>query len=123
VHGDLAAKLTTAFNARDNDALRSLVAEDATWGDDPGGESFCHDRAGIVRHLEQLLAEGLRPTIVDTTTGPGGIAARFAVEWPGADEGRAGRSTVAQVYVVTSGLVAEIHGHDDMASAVAAVSR
>jgi hypothetical protein len=52
-----------------------MLAEGATWGEDPAGESFCHDRDAIIRNLKRLLAEGVRATIVDTTTGPRGIAA------------------------------------------------
>jgi hypothetical protein len=118
----LATQLRTAFNARDIDVLRSLLAESATWGEDPSGESFCHDRDDIIRHLKQLLAEGVRATIVETTTGPRGIAAQVEVEWPDPDEARPERIKLSQVYVVTDGLVTEIHGHDDKDSALAAIS-
>src|SRR5436305_8221716 len=37
----LATRLRTAFNARDIDALRSLLAEGATWGEDPDVEPYC----------------------------------------------------------------------------------
>jgi hypothetical protein len=122
VNEDLATQLRTVFNDRDIDALRPLLATGATWGDDPGSESFCHDRDGILRRLKMLLAAGVRPTIVETTTGQRGIAARIEVEWPNA-EAPQGRITYAQAYLVDDGLVTEIHGYDDIDSAVAAVSR
>jgi hypothetical protein len=118
----LATRLRTAFNARDIDTLRSMLAEGATWGEDPIGESFCYDRNDIIRHLKQLLAEGVRTTIVKTTTGPHGIAAEVEVEWPDAEDARPDRISFCQVYVVTDGLVTEIHGHDDKDSALAAIS-
>src|SRR5262249_36124475 len=84
---------------------------------------FCPDRDDIIRRLKQLLAAGVRATIVQTTTGPGGIAALVEVEWPKAEDGHPTRISYSQVYVVTDGLVTEIHWHDDIDSAIAAVSR
>jgi hypothetical protein len=90
-------QLRLAFNARDVDGLRSLLAEGATWGEDPSGESFCHDRNDIIRHVKQLLAEGVRATIVETTTGPRGIAAQVDVEWPRPDDAPPDRIRIFQV--------------------------
>ena len=118
----LAAQLQVAFNARDIDTLRSLLAEGATWGEDPEGASFCHDRAAIIRDVQQLFDQGVEATIVDTTTGPKGIAVRLHVEWPGPEDQRPEAQTIYQAYMVTDGLVVEIHGHDDEASALAAVT-
>jgi hypothetical protein len=59
---------------------------------------------------------------VETTTGPRGIAAQVEVLWPDPDDARPGRMSISQVYVVTDGLVTEIHGHDDKDSALAAIS-
>jgi hypothetical protein len=121
VDEDLATQIRTAFNARDIDVVRSLLAENATWGEDPSGEWSCHDRNDIIRRVKQLLDTGVRATIVETSTGPLGIAARLEVDWPKGSDGGS-RATYYQVYVVTDGLVTEIHGHDDMDSARAAIS-
>ena len=118
----MAARTRTSFNTRDIDALRSLIAEDATWGEDPEGDSFCHNRDAIISNLKRLLAEGIRATIVDTTTGPRGIAAHMQVEWPDPATARPDRIDFFQVYVVTGGLITEIHGHDNRDSAMAAIS-
>jgi hypothetical protein len=122
VNEALATQLRTAFNARDIDTLRSLLAEGATWGEDPHGELFCHDRDGIVRHVKQLLAAGVRATIVETRPGTRGLAAQVEVEWPKPENAQPDRISYAQSYVVIDGLIREIHGHDDMESALAAVS-
>ena len=119
---DLAMRLQTAFNARDIDTLRSLLAEDARWGEDPEHPTFCHDRNDIIAHLKQLLDEGVQATIVETTTGPLGIAVRLHVDWPDPEDNRPELQTVHQAYLVTGGLVTEIHGHDDQDSALAAIS-
>jgi hypothetical protein len=118
----LALLLQRAFNARDIDTLRSLLAEDATWGEDPEGESFCHDRNDVVAHVKQLLDDGVQATIVGTTTGPRGIAVRVQVDWPAPEDQRPELQTVHQAYMVTDGLVTEIHGYDDHDSALAAIS-
>ena len=118
----LAERLQRAFNARDIDTLRSLLAEAATWGEDPEGESFCHDRNDVIAHVKQLLDDGVRATIVETTTGPRGIAVRVHVDWPAPEDQRPELQTVHQAYMVTDGLVTEIHGHDDHDSAVATIS-
>ncbi len=117
-----ASRLRTAFNQRDIKALRTMLAENATWGEDPDGESFCRDRDAIIRNLQRLLAEGVRATIVDTTTGRRGIAAHVQVDWPDPGTARQGRVDFYHVYLVAHGLVTEIHGHDDGDTALAAIS-
>ena len=119
---DLATRLQTAFNARDIDTLRSLLAEDATWGDDPETESFCRNRNDVIANVKRLLDEGVHATIVETTTGPLGIAVRVHVEWPAAEDQQPELDTVHQSYLVADGVVTEIHGHDDQDAALAAVS-
>ena len=118
----LALRLRTAFNARDIDALRSLLAEGATWGEDPEGESFCHDRNDVIRHVKELLDQGVQATIVETTTGLRGIAVRLHVDWLTAKDQGPELQTVHQAYMVTDGLITEIHGHDDEESALAAIA-
>ncbi len=118
----LAARLGIAFNARDVGTFRELLAEDAIWGDDPNAPDTCHNRAEIIAHIERLLNDGLSAEIMDTTTGPRGIAALLEVEWPDPADARPDRISFYQVYVVTDGLVTEIQGHDDQDSALAAIS-
>jgi hypothetical protein len=60
--------------------------------------------------------------MVETRTGPLGIAAQLEVRWPKAAGGHPNPVSYAQAYVVRDGLVTQIHGHDDIDSAVAAVS-
>jgi hypothetical protein len=118
----LASRLQAAFNVGDIDSLRSMLAEGATWGEDPEGERFCHDRDAVIRNLERLLAEGVRATIIDTATGPRGIAAHLEVDWPDPETARPDRVDFFQVYFVNEGLITEIHGRDDQDSALAAIA-
>jgi SnoaL-like domain len=118
----LATRLRDAFNARDLDAFRTLLAEGASWGDDPESESFCRDRDAIIVRFRQLLADGVHATIAGTTTGPRGIVVELHVEWPVPGDRRPARQTVYQAYLVTDDRVTEIHGHADPVSAVAAIS-
>jgi ketosteroid isomerase-like protein len=117
-----ATQLRTAFNARDIDTFRGLLAEDARWGEDPETPNTCHNRAEIIAHLKRLLDEGVRASMTETTTGPHGVACVLEVEWPGPENPAPDRHSLYQVYVVTDGLVTEIQGHDDRDSALAAIS-
>jgi hypothetical protein len=119
----LATQLRTAFNARDVDTFRGLLAEDARWGEDPDAPNTCHNRAEIIAHIKQLLNEGVRASMTETTTGQRGVACLLEVEWPDPENAPADRLGFYQVYVVTDGLVTEIQGHDDHDSALAAISR
>lgn len=115
-------QLRTAFNARDIDTFRGLLADDARWGDDPNAPSSCHSRAEIVAQFKRLLADGVHTSITETTTGPRGIACLVEVQWPDPENAPLDRFTFYQVYAVTDGLITEIQGHDDESSALAAIS-
>jgi len=115
-------QLRTAFNARDIDTFHSLLAEDARWGPDPDAPNSCHNRTEIIANFKQLLHDGVRASIVETTSGPLGVACLLEVEWPDAEGTRPDRQSFYQVYVLTDGLVTEIQGHDDRDSALAAIS-
>ena len=60
--------------------------------------------------------------MVETVAGPRGIAARIEVQWPKPGDPRPDRISYSQMYVVIDGLVTEIHGHDDMDSALEAIA-
>ena len=120
---NFATQLRTAFNARDIETFRGLLAEDARWGEDPDAPNTCHNRAEIIAHVKRLLDEGVRASITETTTGPRGVACLLEVEWPDPENAPPDRFRFYQVYVVTDGLVTEIQGHDDQDSALAAISR
>jgi hypothetical protein len=79
----LAARIRIALNARDMTAFRSLIAEGAQWGEGgPDDERTCHNRDEIIATYKRLLAEGVRGTVTETTTGPGGVVCSLEVEWP-----------------------------------------
>ena len=117
-----ATRLRTAFNARDIDTFRGLLADDARWGEDPDAPNTCHNRAEIIAHVKRLLDEGVRASITETETGARGVACLLEVEWPDPGKAPPNRYSFYQVYVVTGGLVTEIQGHDDQDSARAAIS-
>jgi hypothetical protein len=118
----MAARVRPAFNTRDIDTFRGLLAEDARWGEDPDAPNTCHNRSDIIAHLKQLLDEGVRASIVETTTGPRGLACLLEVAWPDPQDAPPDRLSFYQVYVIIDGLVTEIQGYDDHVSAITAVS-
>jgi hypothetical protein len=117
----LAARIRTSLNARDIDSFRSLIAEDARWGDDPDHPRTCHNRNDIIATYKQLLDQGVRGRVVETTTGSRGVACLLEVEWPDTEQNDRGPSFY-QVFLVEDGLIARIEGHDDEDMALAAIS-
>jgi hypothetical protein len=118
----IAARIRIALNTRDMDALRALVAEDARWGEGgPDDTRTCHNRNDIIATYKRLLDQGVRGTVTETTTGPGGVACLVELDWPDDASSRRG-PTLFQVFLVTDGLVTRIEGHDDRDLAIAAIS-
>jgi hypothetical protein len=118
----LAQRISDALNARDMTAFRSLIAEDARWGEgDLTDERTCHNRGEIIATYKRLLAQGVRGTVVETMTGPAGVACHVEIEWPANAPNRRGPS-VYQVFLVRDGLIIRIQGMDDRDLAIAAIS-
>jgi hypothetical protein len=118
----IAARLRTALNSRDMDAFRALIAEDARWGEGGADDArTCQSRNDIVSLYEQLLHQGVRGTVTETTTGPRGVVCRVEIEWPEDSPNRRG-PILYQVFLVSDGLVTRIKGTDDRDFALAAVS-
>ena len=119
----LASSLRDALNARDMTAFRALIAENARWGyGGPDDERTCHNRNEIIATYKRLLATGVKGIVVETTTGPGGVACVVEVDWPDkAPPDRRG-PTIYQTFVVTDRLITYIEGHDDREHAIAAIS-
>lgn len=118
----IAQRISDALNARDMTAFRSLIADDARWGEgDVTDERTCHNRDDIIATYKRLLDKGVRGTVVETMTGPAGVACHVEIEWPDNASNRRG-PTLYQVFLVRGGLVTRIHGVDDRDLAIAAIS-
>jgi hypothetical protein len=118
----IAARLRHALNARDMAAFGDLIAQDARWGEGgPDDARTCHNRNDIIATYRRLLRQGVRGTVTETTTGPGGVVCLIEIEWPDDGPHRRG-STLYQVFLVTDGLVTCIQGHDERDLAFAAIS-
>lgn len=118
----MAARIRTALNGRDIDALRALIAEDARWGEGgPDDERTCQDRNDIISTYKRSLHRGVRGTVTETATGPLGVVCLLEIDWPDDAPDRRG-PTLYQVFLVSDGLVTHITGTDDRAVALAAVS-
>ncbi len=108
----IAQRICSALNARDMTAFRSLIAEDAKWGEgEIGDRRACRTRDDIIKTYKRLLDQGVRGTVVETITGSAGIACRVAIEWP--DILPNPRTDLYQVFCVRDGLVTRIEGMDD----------
>jgi hypothetical protein len=118
----IAAQLRDALNARDMTAFRSLIAEDAKWGEGgPDDERTCHNRNDIVATYKRLLAQGVRGTVVETIAGAAGVACHVELEWPDSAPNRRGPD-LYQVFHVDDGLITRIEGTDDRDLAIASIS-
>ncbi len=67
--------------------------------------------ATIIATHKRLLAAGVTGTVIETATGPGGIACVLEVDWPYKRPNRRG-PTIYQSFIVTDGLITYIEGHD-----------
>jgi hypothetical protein len=118
----IGARLRIALNARDMDAFRALIAEDATWGEGgPDDVRTCHHRNEIIANYKRLLDQGVRGTVTETIVGPGGVACLIEIEWPDDAPNRRG-PTLYQVFLVTDGRITHIQGHDDRDLAIAVIT-
>ena len=75
----------------------------------------------VIATYKRLLNDGVRGRVVETSTGPRGVACRLEVEWPDLEHEERGPSFY-QVFLVTGGLVTKIEGHDERDLALAAIS-
>jgi ketosteroid isomerase-like protein len=117
----MGAQVRTALNARDMDAFRALIAEDATWGEGgPDDERTCHNRNEIIANYKRLLDQGVRGTVTETMTGPSGVACLVEIDWPDDVPNQRG-PTLYQVFLVADGRITHIQGHDDRDLALAAI--
>ena len=104
------------------DVFAELIAEDARRGvGGPADARSCHNRNDIIATYNRLLHQGVRGTVTETTTVPGGVVRLTEIEWPDHAPNRRG-STLYQVFHATDGLVTRIQGHDDCDLASAAIS-
>jgi len=108
----IAQRISSALNASDMNALRSVIAEDAKWGEgDVGDGRACHNRNDIIKTYKRLRDQGVRGTVVETITGTAGVACHVEIEWPDRLPNR--RGDFYQVFLVRDGLVTRIEGMDD----------
>ena len=118
----IAQRISDALNARDMTAFRSLIAEDARWGEgDLTDERTCRSRDEIIATYKRLLDQGVSGTVVETMTGPAGVACHVEIDWPDNAPNRRD-STLYQVFLVRDGLVTRIQGMDDRALAITTIS-
>jgi hypothetical protein len=116
----IAQRITAALNARDMSAFRSLIAQDAKWGDSdlPDGRA-CFNRNDIITTYKRLLDQGVRGTVVETITGPAGVACHVVIEWPNNLPNP--RNDLYQVFLVRDGVITRIEGMDERDLAVARI--
>ncbi len=115
----IADQLRSAFAHKDLDALGTMLADDARWGDDDH-PNRCRSRSDVIGTFRRMLGEGVDGSVTETVIRPKGVALKLHVQWPNPGEGRG--VNFWQSYIVTDGLIAEIQRHDDRRSAVAAVA-
>jgi hypothetical protein len=115
---EIAETLTAAFAAKDMDALGTVLADDARWGDE-NHPNQCRSRADVIGTFTRLLGEGVDGTVTETVVGTGGVAVKLHVAWPNPGAGRG--VNFFQSYIVRAGRVTEIQRHDDRKSAVKAI--
>ncbi len=119
----LAQRIRDTLNGRDMTAFQSLIAEDATWGE--GGiddQRACHSRNDIIATYKRLLDQGVHGTVIETISGPAGVACHLEIEWPDNTLHRR-EPTLYQVFLVRDGLITRVEGTDDRDLAMDKISR
>ncbi|HEV2426597.1 MAG TPA: nuclear transport factor 2 family protein [Acidimicrobiales bacterium] len=106
--------LRAALASRDPEGLRRFLSPDVIWGDE-GYARTCHGPDEVIEFMRAALGRGVDASVGEITAGSRGVVAAIEVEFPGE-----ARMTRFQVYGVDDGLVTQIHGFDDEASARAA---
>jgi hypothetical protein len=91
------------------------------WGDDPDAPQTCHNRNDVIATYQRLLDQGVSGRVIETITGPRGVACLLEVEWPDPEHHDRG-PTFYQVFLISNGLITRIEVHDDRDGALAAVS-
>lgn len=120
----MASQLRDALNARDMTTFRSLIAEDARWGeaDLPDGRA-CFNRNDIIKTYKRLLDEGVTGTVVETMTGPSGVVCQIEIDWPeSVPRHGSGGPVLYQIFTIKDGLVTRIGGTDDRDLAIEQIS-
>lgn len=114
-------RIRAAYATGDLTGLGALLAADARWGDD-SHPNRCRGRDDVLRTFSDWLGHGVTAEVLDTDTGPLGVACRLRVHW--ADPADRPRGIeFFHVFMLRDGLIAEIRRYNDVRSAKHAITK
>lgn len=112
----LAARVTSALEGADLEAIGVLLAPDATWGGPDPSEDDCRNRDEVLSWWRRARNAGARAHVTEVVTGEGKLLVGLSVT--GREEGGV-RVQRWQVLTVIDGLVTDVRGFDDRDAAAA----
>lgn len=117
----VAAHVRDALEAADLERFADLLHPNVTWGTPGGASPACRNRSQVLRWYAQGQADGRRARVLDVSVHRDKILVSMMVS----DRHPADGDVDAprwQVLTVADGRVTDIRGHDDEASARAAIA-
>ena len=115
---DLLRRISAALDSADVDAFSALLAPHVTWGapDDP--IASCQNRGQVLVWYQRGFDAGVRAKVVEVTALGANVLVGLMVTGDPAAEEAGGQIERWQVLAIDQGLVTDIRGFDDRATAV-----
>jgi hypothetical protein len=117
----VADRIRTAYQTADVGGLSDLLGPDVRWGDDHHPNK-CRTRDDVVRTFSGWLGKGVSADVLDTESGPFGVALRLHVNWTDPTD-RARGTEFFHVFMIRDGLITEIRRYNDSRSVKKAISK
>jgi SnoaL-like domain len=116
----LAARVRSALESGDLDAIRNLLGRNARWGAPEGpGDGDCRNRDQVIAWWASARAAGARAVVTEVTTGPGTLLVGLDVSGTQAADEAGGTARRWQVLTVKGDRITDIRGFDDRTEAAA----
>jgi ketosteroid isomerase-like protein len=119
---ELLASIRAAWESADLDAVTALLAPDVTWGAPGDPIPTCQNREQVLSWYERSFSRGVRGSVVDVAWVGERVVVGLLVTGTENAEAYGGQVERWQVLAIRDGLIRDIRGYEDRASAVDAAT-